>query len=340
MVSILIAARNEETHILECLQSLARLDYPPHQLEILIGDDNSTDGTADIVRNFIRDKPHFHYHRISRHLGQARGKANVLAHLARQARGEVFLITDADTQVPPAWVRNMAAARTENIGVAGGVTVPQVTSLWTAFQALDWIQAFGCIRLLSRFGVPVAAPGNNMLLTREAYEATGGYENLPFSISEDHQIFREVVGRGYGFRQLFGPGIAVETHAMPNLPDLMAQRKRWMNAALQTPRLVRLLTVLPLALLPVILASFLTDPSGSLATWAVLLGLQAGFAFGCAARLRLRGLYKYVPLYPVYFHLATFATLIHFLLPTPVRWKGRDLKYDLRNTKYEFNSEL
>ena len=335
MVSILIAARNEEGNILSCLQSLARISYPAEELEILIGDDNSTDNTAAIVQAFVQDKPHFRYQKITRNLGLARGKANVLAHLARAARGEFFLITDADTTVPPGWVQTMLAAVGPGVGVLGGMTVPHITSLWTALQAVDWIQAFGCIHLLGRFGVPISAAGNNMLLTREAYEATGGYENLPPSVSEDHQMFGEVTGRGYGFRQLFGPGIAVETGAMPGLSGLMTQRKRWMNAALQTPWPVRLLTVLPLALLPVMLASVLSNPAGSLSAWTLLLAVQAVFALVCVSLLKTKKLYKYVLLYPVYFHLSTFATLIHFLLPTPVRWKGRMLKYDLRGAKCE-----
>ncbi|WP_262489953.1 glycosyltransferase [Hymenobacter sp. AT01-02] len=58
-VSILIAARNEEATIERCLTALSRLNYPPEQLEILIGDDASTDNTAAIVAAFIANKPQF-----------------------------------------------------------------------------------------------------------------------------------------------------------------------------------------------------------------------------------------------------------------------------------------
>lgn len=330
MVSILIAARNEEASILKCLHSLQGLTYPKDQLEIWIGDDDSTDATAQIVNRFIADKPHFHYHRITHNLGQARGKANVLAQLKHRAKGDYFLITDADARVPADWVQTMLAGCRPGVGIVSGVTVPQTTTMWAAFQAIDWIQALFFIQLLARQNIPVSAAGNNMLVTRQAYDSTGGYENLPFSISEDHQLFREVLRNGFGFTQLFAPGIAVETEAMPTFEDLMNQRKRWMNAAMQTPWYIRLLTLSPLFLLPVILVSFLRQPVTSLITWAGLLLMQAIFVLFCAHFLKARQLWKFAWIYPVYFHWATFATLIHYLLPAPALWKGRS--YELAET--------
>ena len=60
-VSILVAVRNEAHQILRCLESLSRLHYPSGQVEILLGDDGSTDNTADLIRDFIRDRPQFRY---------------------------------------------------------------------------------------------------------------------------------------------------------------------------------------------------------------------------------------------------------------------------------------
>ena len=48
-VSILVAARNEEANLPRCLASLRALDYPAHLLEILVGDDASTDGTRAVA---------------------------------------------------------------------------------------------------------------------------------------------------------------------------------------------------------------------------------------------------------------------------------------------------
>jgi len=47
LISVLVPARNEETNIQGCLESLRKQDYP--NFEILVLDDNSSDGTADLV---------------------------------------------------------------------------------------------------------------------------------------------------------------------------------------------------------------------------------------------------------------------------------------------------
>jgi chlorobactene glucosyltransferase len=58
LISILVPARNEETNIGVCLESLRQQDYP--NFEILVLDDSSTDGTADIVCHLIRQKQGHH----------------------------------------------------------------------------------------------------------------------------------------------------------------------------------------------------------------------------------------------------------------------------------------
>src|SRR5690606_20719969 len=93
-VSILIAARNEENTIIRCLKAIEKLDYPPELIEVLIGDDASTDQTFKVIANYIAGQPNFRLISITSKLGQARGKANVLAHLTRQATSGFFFITD------------------------------------------------------------------------------------------------------------------------------------------------------------------------------------------------------------------------------------------------------
>src|SRR5712692_9827345 len=51
-ISVVIAAHNEAPRIEEKLRNLLALDYPQDRLEIIIGSDGSTDGTADRARQF------------------------------------------------------------------------------------------------------------------------------------------------------------------------------------------------------------------------------------------------------------------------------------------------
>jgi cellulose synthase/poly-beta-1,6-N-acetylglucosamine synthase-like glycosyltransferase len=88
-VSILISAYNEEAVIAERVENLLTLDYPSERLEILIGSDGSADRTAEIVGAYRRVRL------LS--FTQRRGKASVLNDLVAAARGDIVVLTDANT---------------------------------------------------------------------------------------------------------------------------------------------------------------------------------------------------------------------------------------------------
>ena len=233
-VSVLVAARNAAATIERCLRALASLRYPPEQLEILIGDDASTDDTAAIVRRFIAGRPQFRLLSVGHRLGMARGKSNVLAHLCRAATTEYFFITDADMAVPPAWITTMLAAARPGVGIVTGITTAG-GSIFGRLQGLDWLFGLGLIRLLADHGVPITAVGNNVLVTRAAYASCGGYEALAFSVSEDLQLFEQVVARGWHFRNLVDPRTLAISLPQPTLLHLLRQRRRWMSGAARLP---------------------------------------------------------------------------------------------------------
>jgi cellulose synthase/poly-beta-1,6-N-acetylglucosamine synthase-like glycosyltransferase len=233
-VSILVAARNEAAAIERCLRALAQLRYPTELLEILIGDDASTDDTVAVVRRFIADKPQFRLLTIGHRLGTARGKSNVLAHLCRAATTDYFFITDADMAVAPGWITTMLAAAQPGVGIVTGITTAS-GSVFGRLQGLDWLFGLSLIRVLTDHGVPVTAVGNNMLVTRAAYESSGGYEALAFSISEDLQLFGQVVAQGWQFRNLADPHTLAISLPQPTFHHLLRQRKRWMKGATSLP---------------------------------------------------------------------------------------------------------
>jgi len=96
LATVIVAARNEERHIAECLRSLGAQSWRP--LEVIVVDDGSTDRTAEIVRSFpdvrLISQPH-------------RGKALAVNGAAESARGEVLLFADGDLVLAPDWVARL-----------------------------------------------------------------------------------------------------------------------------------------------------------------------------------------------------------------------------------------
>lgn len=327
-VSVLLAFRNEENTLLRCLQAIERLDYPKDKLEVLIGDDRSTDRTAALVEQFIAGKPHFRLVRISGQAGNARAKANVLVHLIREATTDFFLITDADMEVPPTWARYMLAPlQHERVGVVSGVTAITGEGIFEKVQALDWVYSLGLIQVVTDLHKPITALGNNMLLRRQAYEATGGFEKIPHSITEDVQIFKYITRLGWRFANLYQPEVLGLSLPAPDVGVVLQQRKRWMTGSMHLPWYMVAVFVLHASFYVVLLTSFYY-----LSAWAML-GLSAGkllletlFLRISLKRLRLERLLGALPAYEVYLLLLTVVLIPFYYLPIKINWKGREYK--------------
>lgn len=254
LVSVLVAARNEEAAISRCLKSLAGQDYPADLLEILVGDDGSTDTTADIVHGCSRLHKNIRLYRIGTEIGSARAKANVLAQLAAKAKGDVLLITDADMYLPSGWCRAMVAAFRRGDGIVTGFTGVEPSSAFARLQALEWAAALGKVKALTDLGQPVTSMGNNMAVLTEAYRATGGYEAMPFSITEDHQLAWEISRRGYRIRQLADVQVTGITLPEPTIAAVLRQRARWVKGVMGLPVWLILLLGLQAAYYPAAVA--------------------------------------------------------------------------------------
>jgi len=321
-ISILVAARNEEHAIERCLHSLANLAYPTDRLEILIADDHSTDRTAAVVEAFIKDKPHFRLLRVREQLGQARNKSNALAHLCRAATSDYFLFTDADMALAPGWAEALVTAATPGVGVVTGITTSR-GSLFGRLQGLDWLFGLNIIRVLADRGLPASAVGNNMLMTRAAYESLGGLENMRCDVSEDLQLFCEAVRRGWGYRHLCQPQALGISEAMPTPDALLKQRKRWMKSATGLPWYLTALFGLYGAFYMVLFWPGFLPLAAVAGLYAAKVALQTLFLAITLRQVGLRERLSTLLLYEPYLCVMSVAVLLYTVWPGRLEWKER-----------------
>ena len=325
-VSVLVAARNEEETIYACLHALMLQELPPKvSMEVLVGNDASSDSTAQIVEGFKQTYPAFDLRLlpIEKQIGSAKAKANVLAHLAHEAQGNVFLFTDADVVVNPNWVAGMLSFLGENVGIVTGVTSCYTDSMFGLIQCLDWIYSLSIVKFLSDWKQPVTAMGNNMLVTREAYFKTGGYEKLPFSITEDFQLFHTITGLGYSFKNAFQLNVSALTRGKSTLVDFLHQRKRWMRGAFTLPWHMKSLLFGQMLYYPAIAGLIVIYPALGWALFFSKWVLQTLFLYEKAQTLRLKVSKFQAFWYELSFPVLGLITFVFYLLPTKVEWKGR-----------------
>jgi len=95
LVSVIIAARNEEPSIRAKLENVLASDYPRERIEILVGSDGSSDRTEEIVREFAAEGVGL----IS--FPQQQGKSAIQNGLVAAASGTILVFTDADCTFSP-----------------------------------------------------------------------------------------------------------------------------------------------------------------------------------------------------------------------------------------------
>lgn len=206
-VSVLIPARNEERNVGRCLDSL--LVQTHENYEILVVDDQSSDGTWPIIERYAREHPE----RIRAIRGRPlpeegwNGKPHALHQLAEQATGEYLLFTDADTVHRPdsiAWaVTNLEAHRVDflsaytgqELGTFGEALLVPIMYLMTAVVMPIWMVTVPRASLFS------FAIGQFVMIRRDTYRSVGGYEAISREINDDIAMARLV--RRAGFRSIF-----------------------------------------------------------------------------------------------------------------------------------------
>jgi 1,2-diacylglycerol 3-beta-glucosyltransferase len=325
-ITVWVAARNEAKNIIACLAALQNQDYPKSHLQILVGNDHSTDATAALVAAYIKDKPNFQLININQNINQQKGKANVLANLYAHSTGNYFLITDADVIVPPRWCTTMLSYFNSKpqIGHLVGISSISTPTLFGFLQALDWLWALTLLKLASLFGIALTGLGNNSAISRAAYQRVGGYAKIPFSITEDFALFHAVVASGFGFHNAFNSKVFAKTTAMPTIMEFLQQRKRWMVGALQCPWWVQIFLYFQ-ALFPLLLLLIFTLYSGSLAFTLLAIKYLAQILLILPTIFWLKE-YRLLPallLYEFYSWIWGLAMLVFYYLPIQINWKDR-----------------
>lgn len=332
-VTILVAARNEEDNITDLLRSVEKLNYPKDKLQVLVGNDASSDATEEIIASFIKGKPYFKLINIDdallarqpENILSLKGKARVLAIMSHEATGDFYFYTDADVELPPTWVESMLdhfgpATGPKPVGVVVGITIVKSTSIFTACQALEWIMAISEMKLFCTLKIATTGMGNNMAVRKEAYWENGGYETIGFSIVEDYALYRAVIDSGYPFVQTFVPGVLAYTKPPKKYFE---QRKRWFRGGMESKSFLIVPIMMQALALPAVTILGFFNLWLPLIIFLAVLGINLVSGTYVLTRLRQKHLIPYLPVYTVYMFVFWFLQLVYYVLPTKLVWKDR-----------------
>lgn len=194
IISVLIPARNEEENIGYLLSDLQK--YPNRYLEILVFDDQSTDHTVNVVRNFSgRDKRI----RLMQSQGLPRGwlgKNHACYQLAQKATGKYYLFIDADVRIEGEMIADAVAfMKKHRLGLLSifptqiqktpgeKLSVPVMHYILLTLLPLIFVR-------ISPFKSHAAANGQFMLFHATTYDTMQPHRQFRNSFVEDISIAR------------------------------------------------------------------------------------------------------------------------------------------------------
>jgi cellulose synthase/poly-beta-1,6-N-acetylglucosamine synthase-like glycosyltransferase/peptidoglycan/xylan/chitin deacetylase (PgdA/CDA1 family) len=224
-VSVLIPAFNEAKVI---AGSVAQILESRHaDLEVIVIDDGSTDGTSDVVRENFGSDP-----RVKLLTLPNGGKARAVNAGLAASHGEVVVALDADTHFEPDTIARLARwFGDQTIGaVAGNAKVGNRINLITRWQALEYITAQNLERrALAALDTITVVPGAVGAWRRSALVELDGFPTD--TLAEDQDLTIAIQKAGY--RAVFDPDAVAWTEAPDTVAGLAKQRFRWSFGTLQ-----------------------------------------------------------------------------------------------------------
>jgi cellulose synthase/poly-beta-1,6-N-acetylglucosamine synthase-like glycosyltransferase len=231
MVTVIVAARNEEKSIAQCLQSLIHQTYPTSKYEIIIVDDGSTDTTASIVLHFSEQYSNVRLLSLPIGIEHSNGcKPLAIAKGITQAFGDIILTTDADCIAPPRWIEIMSNHFEEDVAFVAGPVKEQTSSHF--FSKLEQLEFLGLITTAAGLigsGRPIICNGANLAYRKNAFISVDGFGDNG-SFNDDESLMNRIVYRNIG-KIVFAPesDAVITTRSSNTMTSFLRQRIRWAN---------------------------------------------------------------------------------------------------------------
>ncbi len=212
VVSLIIAAHNEEEVIERRVLNALETDYPRERLEVIVASDGSDDRTAELARaagaDIVLDLPRS-------------GKVEAQNTAVAEARGEILAFSDANSTWAPDALRLLAAALSDpDVGYVCG----QLRLTGTGGENQEgayWRYEMAVRSLESRLGGVTAGNGAIYAVRRDSY--------VVMPSDRSHDLCLPYLTVKSGKRAIYEPAAQAEEPAAPTLGGEWERKRRMMN---------------------------------------------------------------------------------------------------------------
>lgn len=239
LISVIIAARNEESNLPALLQSLNNQRYPKSLYEVIIVDDHSTDNTLSVLRNTTYPELSLNVLSLSDYIDSWDAvrsyKKKAIEVGIRNAKGSLIVTTDADCQFGEQWLESIAALyeSTQAKFIAAPVKITGRSSLLDIFQSLDFITLQGITGAAVSKRFYSMCNGANLAYEKNAFEEVNGFDSIDNIPSGDDMLLMHKIYKKYPDQVFYlkAKEAIVSTAPAATWKAFFHQRIRWASKA-------------------------------------------------------------------------------------------------------------
>jgi glycosyltransferase involved in cell wall biosynthesis len=228
-ISIVLSARNEASHIAECIHQIEKQNFSRDSFEIILVDDNSEDQTYQLAEEKLHNSGiSYKFIKQSIHLGK---KYNLTIAI-QKAQGDVIVTTDADIIYRhPNWlltISNYFRTHSPDLLVMP-VDFENRTGLLETFQIVENIALTGVTAGYCGIQKPFLCNGANLAFKKNAYNQVKGYQSHMHISSGEDVLFLEEIKKinSKSIHYSLQRELIVKTSPLKSLNDFFQQRLRW-----------------------------------------------------------------------------------------------------------------
>lgn len=219
-ISVVIPAHDEATGIGALVHAVRAQAPPGIEIEVLVVDDASTDGTSEAARAAGA--------RVLR-LEEGGNPAAARNRGAAASTGDPIIFLDADCTPDAGWLAAFLAAHDRGATIVGGSL--DLPAGLPATARCDYYCGWYLIHSKRPAGPVPHHPPPNLSVRREAFLSTSGFtERQPYSYTNEERIWQAELRRA-GHRIWFEPRARAFHHNRPGFANLLRRNYRWAYTA-------------------------------------------------------------------------------------------------------------
>jgi len=228
-ITIVVAARNEESNLQQLLKNLVEQDYPNEKMEIVIVSDRSTDGTWQIINDFSNLYPFVKGIKLEDIDDDMTPKKYALTCGIKNSGGEIILSTDGDCLVPKGWARSMVSSFSDNTGIVVGRSSIKLSkqSFFNYYQSIDFLGIMAANAGVIGWEKGWSGSGQNIAYKRNAFEKINGFNPVAKSVSGDDMYLVQSISKHYNIHFNSDPSSFIHTEPVESIKAFFNQRIRW-----------------------------------------------------------------------------------------------------------------